>query len=49
MDIYNIKITDHTWRRSWYAKQALLIALRNHDDATIKDTLKDPNLQYGHA
>ena len=49
MDIYNIKITDQTWRRSWYAKQAFLIALRNHDDATIKDTLKDPNLQYGHA
>lgn len=44
MDIYNIKVNDKQWVRSWFVMEGLIEAIDQDSDEEILRALKNPDL-----
>ena len=49
MDIYNIKMNDNQWRRSWHKMQDLETLLTENNDQKSAKAIKDPDLAVGYC
>ena len=48
MDIYNIKMNDNQWRRSWHKMQDLESLLNHNNSKELKEAIQDPDLAVGY-
>jgi hypothetical protein len=49
MDIYNIKMNDNQWRRSWHKMQDLESLLNQNNNRELKEAIQDPELAVGYC
>ena len=49
MDIYNIKMNDNQWRRSWHKMQDLETLLNQNNTRKLKEDVQDPELAVGYC
>ena len=49
MDIYNIKMNDNQWRRSWHKMQDLETLLNQNNTRKLKEAIQDPDLAVGYC